>query len=155
MIAAFKKDSTSFYKGLQKTNHTSNSVVTRFQKNFREVISKSCNNKEEDYFSVLNELEQLILCDLLTEEEQNLFMSDFNNKHLIEKSRQLNYLVDSFIERTFSDFILSDSFSTVFTEKVNPLLHPYLDRFIALAQEEVRLAQIEKDEKVLFMGSGR
>jgi hypothetical protein len=137
------------------TEHVNEVSLQRFQAKFACILN-SLQNKddEEESFAVLNSLEHLILSDLLNLKEQKMFMNSSENQSLIERSRRLNAFVDSCIERTFSHAMIHERLNDHFMCANNPLFHPYLERFDALAREETTLLKASSNDKILFIGGG-
>ncbi len=129
--------------------------LQRFQTNFASILNSLQNDAdEEESFTTLNSLEHLILSDMLSFEDQKAFMNSPENQPLIERSRKLNAFVDSCIERTFSHAMIHEGLNNHFMRSNNPLFHPYLERFNALARDETALLKVSSKDKVLFIGGG-
>lgn len=130
------------------------SSLHKFTTNFVRILNNLQENDEEISFAVLNALEHLILSDILSIEEQRIFMDAPENHTSIARVRRLNGFVDSCLERTFSQQIIQGHLSKQFLNLNNPLFHPYLERFDSLAREETALLKISSKDKVLFIGGG-
>ena len=135
----------------------SDDTITRFTKNIRFLTAniKLGSQKIDDSFAILNEIEQLILSDMLTPEEEIAFISSPENISIINNCRKLNIIVDGLIEKQLSDCIINKSLIEDFKTCANPIYQSYLERFESIANCESKIISKYKNDNIIFIGSGQ
>jgi Nicotianamine synthase protein len=100
----------------------------------------------------INDVEHLLLCDLLTEEEEYQLFSMLETPDLLRDAQDLFCRFETSIEKSMARYIMGVEFNAVSSS--DNITQNYLQRYHTLARREIRLASIGPKERVLFIGSG-
>lgn len=98
----------------------------------------------------LNDLEHLILCDLLTEEQEQLVLNAAGELRI--QSQELFCRFETLIEQSMTRYLVHANVGTIFSPE--NITQNYLQRYHFLAAQEIALAHIKAHDRVLFIGSG-
>lgn len=98
------------------------------------------------------DVEHLILCDLLTPEEEAQVLDDSRVKAVHERSQQVFCRLETRIENSMAEFARAGG-ATALGDRGN-ITQNYLARYENLAGTEVALARITNRDHALFIGSG-
>ncbi len=99
------------------------------------------------------ELDHLLLSDFTTIKEQEGIVKQARSNDVLSISQGLYIPYETLLEEAFVRQILQSPNITNHLDGSNVTAN-YLNRYFNLAANEVRLAGINKDDKVLFLGSG-
>ncbi len=127
------------------------SLVDRIESAVKTLSTASKNGLRAFHEAIIN-LDHVILSDLITPADAEVILAQYERDWGLESSQALYSTYETLLEKAFVEAILRSSGDELLGE--GNLTQNYLNRYYNLVKNEVALAGITSDDKVLFIGSG-
>jgi nicotianamine synthase-like protein len=133
------------------------SIVARYQQRLWEALEISeaaAARGTKALYPALMALENLLMCDLLTDDEQDSLVQDPALQNFIRRSWKLFCELELDIEKNLVLLFSGREASELLFHRPGNVMHNYLTRFNILVRKEIALAGITPASRVLMIGSG-
>lgn len=138
--------------------YSGSELLSRFGGHIQSLVeaaeTTAINGNEEAHFAALLALESLLLCDLLSDQEEQEVVDMEGVQAAAKVSRRLFATFESKLEDAFAADIRRAGTPQRYLNECESITRNYLARYRRLAAAEVALAGIGADDHVAFVGAG-
>lgn len=115
-------------------------------------LQQASSSNLRTYHQSIVDMDHILLSDFIDGEDAEKIVAQASRSGLLARSQELYRPYETLLEESFARMILATS-EVDFLGDAN-ITHNYLMRYYNLAANEIKLARMQKDDHVLFIGSG-